>query len=100
MTFLDWDQVVRLAEAHNERFRTLIYVAVDTGMRWSELVGLRRSQGRRPPTEDPRHRAARPTRRRVIRSARAQDRRRRALGHDLVTDRRTASARENCSGVS
>ncbi len=42
MTFLDWDQVIRLAEAHNDRYRALIDVAVDTGMRWSELVGLRR----------------------------------------------------------
>jgi site-specific recombinase XerC len=41
MTFLDWDQVIRLADAHSERYRALIYVAVDTGMRWSELVGLR-----------------------------------------------------------
>ena len=44
MTFLDWDQVIRLAEAHSERYRALIYVAVDTGMRWSELVGLRRGK--------------------------------------------------------
>ena len=44
MTFLGWDQVVRLAEAHNDRHRTLIYVAVDSGMRWSELIGLRRSR--------------------------------------------------------
>ncbi len=44
MTFLDWDQVIGLAEAHNERYRALIYVAVDTGMRWSELVGLRRGK--------------------------------------------------------
>jgi integrase len=43
MTFLNWDESVRLAEAHNERFRPMIYVAVDTGMRWSELVGLRRA---------------------------------------------------------
>ena len=42
MTVLDWHKVVRLAEAHNERNRTLIYLAVDSGMRWSELVGLRR----------------------------------------------------------
>ena len=47
MTFLDWEQAIALAEAHNERYRTLIYVAVDTGMRWSELVGLRRGK-RRP----------------------------------------------------
>jgi integrase len=41
--FLDWDQVVRLADAHRERFQALIYLAVDSGMRWGELVGLRRS---------------------------------------------------------
>ena len=41
MTFLNWDQSIRLAEAHNERFRPMIYVAVDTGMRWGELIGLR-----------------------------------------------------------
>ncbi|MBK5333639.1 MAG: tyrosine-type recombinase/integrase [Ilumatobacteraceae bacterium] len=44
MTFLDWDQAIRLAEAHSERYRALIYVAVDTGTRWSELVGLRRGK--------------------------------------------------------
>jgi integrase len=44
MVFLDWDDAVRLAEAHWDRFRALIYVAVDSGMRWSELVGLRRSR--------------------------------------------------------
>jgi integrase len=43
MTFLNWDQSVRLAEAHNERFRPMLYVAVDTGMRWGELIGLRRA---------------------------------------------------------
>ena len=43
MTFLNWDQSVRLAEAHSERFRPMIYVAVDSGMRWGELVGLRRA---------------------------------------------------------
>ena len=42
MTFLDWDEAVRLAEAHGDRYRGLIYLAVDSGMRWSELVGLRR----------------------------------------------------------
>jgi integrase len=42
MTVLTWEQSMALAEAHSERYRTLIYVAVDTGMRWSELVGLRR----------------------------------------------------------
>jgi integrase len=34
---------VRLADAHSERFQALIYLAVDSGMRWGELVGLRRS---------------------------------------------------------
>lgn len=43
MAFLSWEEVVDLAEAHRERFRALIYLAVDTGMRWSELIGLRRS---------------------------------------------------------
>ena len=44
MTFLGWDEVIRLADAHSERYRALVYVAVDTGMRWTELVGLRRSK--------------------------------------------------------
>ncbi len=44
MTFLSWEQVVELAEAHSERFQALVYLAVDSGMRWSELVGLRRSR--------------------------------------------------------
>jgi integrase len=44
MTVLTWEQATALAEAHSERFRTLIYVAIDTGMRWSELVGLRRKR--------------------------------------------------------
>ena len=44
MMFLSWEQAVALAEAHPERYRALIYMAVDTGMRWSELVGLRRAR--------------------------------------------------------
>jgi len=44
MTFLDWDEVMLLAEAHSERYRAMIYLAVDSGMRWSELVGLRRGK--------------------------------------------------------
>ncbi len=44
MLFLTWDQAVDLAEAVGERYRALIYLAVDSGMRWSELVGLRRSK--------------------------------------------------------
>ena len=44
MAFLSWEQVVDLAEAHSDRYRALIYLAVDSGMRWSELVGLRRTR--------------------------------------------------------
>ena len=43
MAFLSWQEVAALANAHSDRLRTFIYFAVDTGMRWSELVGLRRS---------------------------------------------------------
>lgn len=42
MAFLSWQEVAALANAHNDRLRTFVYFAVDTGMRWSELVGLRR----------------------------------------------------------
>jgi integrase len=44
MAFLTWEEAVDLAEAHTERFQALIYLAVDTGMRWSELIGLRRNR--------------------------------------------------------
>ncbi len=44
MVFLTWEQAVDLAEAVGERYRALIYLAVDSGMRWSELVGLRRAK--------------------------------------------------------
>ena len=44
MVFLSWDEVVALGEAMHERYRALVYLAVDSGMRWSELVGLRRSR--------------------------------------------------------
>lgn len=44
MVFLTWEGAVDLAEAINERYRALIYLAVDSGMRWSELVGLRRAK--------------------------------------------------------
>jgi len=30
MTFLDWDQAIRLAEAHSDRYRALIYVPLDS----------------------------------------------------------------------
>ena len=42
MTVLTWEQSIALAEAHPARYRPMIYLAIDTGMRWSELVGLRR----------------------------------------------------------
>lgn len=44
MIFLDWDQVVELATAHADRYQALVLFAVETGMRWSELVGLRRAR--------------------------------------------------------
>jgi len=44
MTFLSWEQAVDLAEALDERYRALIYLALDSGMRWGELIGLRRAR--------------------------------------------------------
>lgn len=44
MVFLTWDEAVDLAESIHERYHALIYLAVDSGMRWSELVGLRRAK--------------------------------------------------------
>ena len=44
MVFLTWSQALDLAEATHPHFRPLIYLAVDSGMRWSELIGLRRSR--------------------------------------------------------
>jgi len=44
MVFLSFEEAVDLAEAVTERYRALIYLAVDSGMRWSELVGLRRAR--------------------------------------------------------
>jgi integrase len=32
MVFLDWGQAVDLAEAHSDRYRALIYLAVDSGI--------------------------------------------------------------------
>jgi integrase len=43
MVLLSWEQAVDLAEALGERYREPIYLAVDSGMRWRELVGLRRA---------------------------------------------------------
>jgi len=44
MTVLDWEQCLTVAEAMSPRYRAMIYLALDSGMRWSEVVGLRRSQ--------------------------------------------------------
>ena len=41
MVVLTWEQCVGLAETHPDRYRALIYLALDSGMRWSELTGLR-----------------------------------------------------------
>lgn len=44
MAVLDWEQCLTVVEAISPRHRAMIYLALDSGMRWSELVGLRRSQ--------------------------------------------------------
>jgi integrase len=42
MVFLDWDEVLALSDELVERHRTVILFAVDTGVRRSEIFGLRR----------------------------------------------------------
>ncbi len=42
MRFLTAEEVQRLAEEISPQFRTLVYTAAYTGMRWGELIGLRR----------------------------------------------------------
>ncbi|MET0450154.1 MAG: site-specific integrase [Aeromicrobium sp.] len=44
MAILTWSQSVALAEAHPLHLKPMIDLALDSGMRWSELVGLRRGQ--------------------------------------------------------
>ncbi len=44
MVFLAWEQAIELAEAHPENYRALIYLALDAGTRWGELIGLRRAR--------------------------------------------------------
>jgi integrase len=44
MRFLTAGQVMDVAEAIHPRFSTLVYTAAYTGMRWGELIGLRRQQ--------------------------------------------------------
>jgi integrase len=41
MRFLDASEVVRLADAIDERYRTLVYFAAYTGLRWGELAALK-----------------------------------------------------------
>ena len=41
MVFFAWRQAIDLAEAHRARHRALMHLAVDSEMRWSELIGLR-----------------------------------------------------------
>ncbi|HUY05915.1 MAG TPA: site-specific integrase [Acidimicrobiales bacterium] len=43
MVFLSWNEAINLVEAHSERYRALVYLAIDSGMRWGELIGLRRA---------------------------------------------------------
>ncbi|MEA2827706.1 MAG: hypothetical protein QOG43_2145 [Actinomycetota bacterium] len=42
MRFLNAEEVRRVAEELPQQFRTLVYTAAYTGMRWGELIGLRR----------------------------------------------------------
>jgi integrase len=44
MRFLNPDEVIALAESIDPWYRPLVYTAAETGMRWSELVGLRCGQ--------------------------------------------------------
>jgi integrase len=41
MRFLGPEEIARLAEAHQVRYRALVYAAAYTGARWGELAGLR-----------------------------------------------------------
>jgi integrase len=43
MRFLNGPEVHRLAEAITPRLRTLVYAAAYSGLRWGELIGLRRA---------------------------------------------------------
>ncbi len=83
MVFLTSEDAVDLAEAINERCRVLIYLAVDSGMRWSELVGLRRvkvdlNRGKVRVT------STHPARVGRVATDGADDRRRPSVDHDLV----------------
>jgi integrase len=44
MRFIDSDEVTRLAEAVPDRYHTWVYVAAYGGLRWAELVGLKRKR--------------------------------------------------------
>ena len=91
MAILTWAQSVALAEAHPPHLKPMIYLALDSGMRWSELVGLRRGQ------VDLVRRKVRVTeqllpRRRRVAAPSDQDVRRRPLDHHLVEHGRDARA--------
>jgi integrase len=88
MVFLSWEQAVDLAEAHGERYRALIYLAVDSGMRWSELVGLRRARVDLPKQKGARHRAARPPPDGGMAAQGTQDARLCQVDHSLAVHRR------------
>jgi site-specific recombinase XerD len=90
MAVLTWEQAMALAEAHSECFRPMIYLAIDTGMRWGELVGFATHERRPRPPQGARRRTARPAGGRVVGAAAAQDRCRRAHGHHLGLGRRDA----------
>jgi integrase len=44
MRFIDSDEITRLAEAIPDRYGTWVYVAAYGGLRWAELVGLKRKR--------------------------------------------------------
>jgi integrase len=44
MRFIDSDKVTRLANAVPDRYETWVYVAAYGGLRWAELVGLKRKR--------------------------------------------------------
>jgi integrase len=90
MVFLDWTQAVDLAEAHSDRYRALIYLAVDSGMRWSELIGLRRSKLDLRLRKVRVTRAADPTADRRVGPQGAQDAGVDPVDHHLSRDRRDA----------
>ena len=83
MVFLDWDQAVRLAEAHSE---PLPGADLRRRRHGHALERARRPppiEGRPPRPQDPGDRAAGPARGRFVGPQGTEDRRRRPLDHDL-----------------